>query len=356
MSIKKLIVLMLVIFSFATPVMGAEYTEANGIILNGQEINLDVKPIIVDGRTMVPFRALFENLGMKVSWNAEKRIAIGEKEGVEIELYTGNYYVDDWTDSYYNNIEISRGDVSPRIINGRTLVSVRMISDLLGLDIKWDGQNKNVILNEVPEANISLEEAYKILNDEKSENSTMGFKYMPFESYAARNYAVIDDYYVFSMFSKEYGSMVDYNLCVNKENGKVEEYIPDIGIDGDIAFEARNYIMNGQNDLSNAEAFYWDETLLSGLSNETINSLYASFVADGGNRYSIVAFTEYMFYNAPVQPNWKEVFEKSFKESWRNKTISHYEYWDNGYCSVYVIGSDVPIVNVNMRTGYYSGM
>ncbi|OHW63063.1 hypothetical protein EUAN_08470 [Andreesenia angusta] len=350
MSIKKLIVLMLVIFSFATPVLGAEYTEANGIILNGQEINLDVKPIIVDGRTMVPIRALFENLGMKVSWNAEKRIAIGEKEGVEIELYTGNYYVDGWTDSYYNNIEISRGDVSPRIINGRTLVSVRMISDLLGLDIKWDGQNKNVILNEVPEANISLEEAYKILNDEKSDNSRLGFKYMPYESYAAKNYKAIENYYIFGVFSKEYGSFMDYNLCVDKETGEVGEYIPGIGIGGDVAFEARHYILNSE------EKKYWNKTLLNGLSDEDINDIYASFVEDGWDRYDIVKFTRHMMYNAPIQDNWKEVFEKSFYEEWSNKTIDYYDqgYWDNGYYDVYVVGNDEPFAIVNAMTGYYT--
>lgn len=352
MSIKKLIALLVIVFSFATPAMGADYIEANGIILNGSKVNLDVKPIVISGRTMVPVRFILEELGMKVTWNAEKKTAIGEKEGVKIELYTGEDYSDDWENSYYNGIEISRGDVGPVIINNRTLVSVRMVADLLGLNIEWDGKNKNVILDEVPEPNISLDEAYNMLNDEKSDNSRLGFKYMPYESYAAINYKVIEDYYIFGVFDKEYGSVMDYDLCVNKKTGEVGEYIPGVGIGGDVAFEARHYILNSE------EKEHWNKTLLDGLSDETINRLYTSFVEGGGERYDIAKFARYMIYNSPVQDNWKEVFEKSFYEEWSNKTIDHYDqgYWDNGYYDVYVVGNDEPFAIVNAMTGTYSIM
>lgn len=40
------------------------------IFLDGREIKCDVAPVIVDGRTMVPIRAISEGLGLKVDWDA----------------------------------------------------------------------------------------------------------------------------------------------------------------------------------------------------------------------------------------------------------------------------------------------
>ena len=39
------------------------------IFLDGREIRSDVPPIIIDGRTMVPLRAISEGLGMDVQWD-----------------------------------------------------------------------------------------------------------------------------------------------------------------------------------------------------------------------------------------------------------------------------------------------
>ena len=39
------------------------------IFLDGREIRSDVAPVIIDGRTMVPIRAISEGLGMAVEWD-----------------------------------------------------------------------------------------------------------------------------------------------------------------------------------------------------------------------------------------------------------------------------------------------
>ncbi|MBP1934837.1 copper amine oxidase N-terminal domain-containing protein [Ammoniphilus resinae] len=46
------------------------------LIVNGQEINSDVPPQVIDGRTMVPARALVEALGATAKWDDEKRAVI----------------------------------------------------------------------------------------------------------------------------------------------------------------------------------------------------------------------------------------------------------------------------------------
>lgn len=42
------------------------------IFLDGRQIHTDVAPIIVDGRTMVPIRAISEGLGLDVDWDSER--------------------------------------------------------------------------------------------------------------------------------------------------------------------------------------------------------------------------------------------------------------------------------------------
>jgi hypothetical protein len=55
--------------------------DTNLATVNGQQVELDVKPIIVEGRTLVPLRFVSTALGADVGWD-------GAKETVTIE--TGN--------------------------------------------------------------------------------------------------------------------------------------------------------------------------------------------------------------------------------------------------------------------------
>ncbi len=51
------------------------------LIVNGQVINSDVSPQIIDGRTMIPARALAEALGATVSWDASQNAVIVTSQG-----------------------------------------------------------------------------------------------------------------------------------------------------------------------------------------------------------------------------------------------------------------------------------
>ena len=53
----------------------------NGITvkLDDKQLTFDVPPQIIDGRTMVPMRKIFEELGASVDWNAETRTITSKK-------------------------------------------------------------------------------------------------------------------------------------------------------------------------------------------------------------------------------------------------------------------------------------
>ena len=57
------------------------------ILINGNEINPSQKPVIMNGTTLVPMRDVFENLGAKVSWDDSTRTATGELNGTVISVH-----------------------------------------------------------------------------------------------------------------------------------------------------------------------------------------------------------------------------------------------------------------------------
>lgn len=52
------------------------------MIVNGAEINTDVPPQTIDGRAMVPARALSEALGAEVTWDAENHTVLIENKNL----------------------------------------------------------------------------------------------------------------------------------------------------------------------------------------------------------------------------------------------------------------------------------
>lgn len=111
------------------------------VTLNGETIDFDQNPIIVDGRTLVPLRAIFEALRATVDWNGTTQTVTSTKEGVTISMTIGQTEM-------YKNGEVKKLDVAPQIIGGRTLVPVRAIAESFDINVDWNGDTNTVILDE----------------------------------------------------------------------------------------------------------------------------------------------------------------------------------------------------------------
>lgn len=59
------------------------------VTVNGQALTMDVPPTVRDGRTLVPMRAIFEALGAKVSWDPETKRITGSRGTTVIILHVG---------------------------------------------------------------------------------------------------------------------------------------------------------------------------------------------------------------------------------------------------------------------------
>lgn len=99
--------------------------------VDGNQINFDVKPVIEKGRTMVPLRGIFEALGATLQWDGSTQTIKAQKGEKEVILSIGD------TEASVNGSTIIL-DTPPKIVNGRTLVPLRFVSEALGANVTWN--------------------------------------------------------------------------------------------------------------------------------------------------------------------------------------------------------------------------
>ncbi len=106
---------------------------------NGKIIEFDTQPVIVDGRTMVPLRTIFETFGMKVSWDGDLQKITASKQEIEIVLYIGS----DKATVNGKNVNL---DAQPFLIDNITMVPLRFIAESTGANVAWDSNLYSVII------------------------------------------------------------------------------------------------------------------------------------------------------------------------------------------------------------------
>ena len=121
----------------------------------------------------------------------------------------------------------------------------------------------------------------------------------------------------------------------------------------DISEKVKDYIINGQNDKSEAEKYKWSTRFLNEVD---IESLYNQYISAGNNAGNIEDFAKYITLNAPILSNWEELFKSDLKETYGEEVVK-LEHLEGDLYQAYVNkdGSEVPFVVVSARTGYFHG-
>lgn len=109
------------------------------VTLDGKKIKFDQPPVIINGRTLVPVRAVFESIGASVGWKAETRTVTIKKGSKSVNLTIGSNIIKTGD----KEIKI---DVPAQIINGRTLIPVRAVAEEFQCEVDWDARKKTVII------------------------------------------------------------------------------------------------------------------------------------------------------------------------------------------------------------------
>lgn len=94
-------------------------------------------PVLINGRTMLPARAIMERFGFTMSWNPETRTVLGQRDDYTITMEI---------DSNKGRIQSAEQylDQPATLVNGSTYVPVRFVSDAIGAVISYDASSKTV--------------------------------------------------------------------------------------------------------------------------------------------------------------------------------------------------------------------
>lgn len=167
---KKILSVILCLSLAASLLIGATSVSADEISveLDGNPIEFDVKPEIIDGRTMVPLRKIFEEIGASVKWDNDTQTvsARKNKKTITLSIDSADLQIDKGdTDEEGNPIyETVTLEVPAQIVSGRTLVPARAISESFGLNVDWDEDNQKVIISSNDEEDESWKENIGSIN------------------------------------------------------------------------------------------------------------------------------------------------------------------------------------------------
>ncbi len=110
---------------------------AGDISVNGNVI--EAQTVIVEGRTLVPVRGVFEELGYEVNWDEETKTAtLSGKKTVVISADSATFTVDG---------EEMTPEVPQQIIDGRFMLPLRAVGEAIGAKVDWDAETKTASIN-----------------------------------------------------------------------------------------------------------------------------------------------------------------------------------------------------------------
>ena len=109
----------------------------------------DQRPTIVDDRTLVPVRGVFEHVGFNVDWNPISQQATLTSDDFEVILTIGSA-------EFTTNGVAHTLDVPAQIINDRTMLPIRAVMESVGYYVGWDGRSRTVLISSTPMTYVTI--------------------------------------------------------------------------------------------------------------------------------------------------------------------------------------------------------
>ncbi|MEW6662576.1 MAG: beta-propeller domain-containing protein [Bacillota bacterium] len=162
------LIFILVLFIASTSLLASERAVSEvKIYLRGEPLVFDGRPALVNGRLLVPLRGVFEALGAEVNWDPKDRTITAIRDSVTIQLAINKK-------TAFINGQSMAFDAAPAIVNGRTMVPLRFISEALGELVIWDEATRSVFIKEKPALPVvgSYANLKKLLAQAEEQNSS----------------------------------------------------------------------------------------------------------------------------------------------------------------------------------------
>lgn len=112
--------------------------------INNTAVEFDVVPQIINDRTMVPMRKIFEALGADVTWDEKTKTATGKKDKTTVLISVGS-------EKIYKNGIPTFVDSPAVLFDNRILVPVRAVAESFGCGVEWDSGTKTVMITALSE-------------------------------------------------------------------------------------------------------------------------------------------------------------------------------------------------------------
>jgi trimeric autotransporter adhesin len=100
---------------------------------------MDIAPVIIEKRTLVPVRFISEALGADILWDPDTKKVTVIYDGKWIDLWIGD-------DIMILNGVAADLDVPPKLMSGRTMLPLRIVAEALGLSVQWNNETKSTII------------------------------------------------------------------------------------------------------------------------------------------------------------------------------------------------------------------
>jgi len=115
------------------------------VMINNQELYTADKPVVVDGRTMLPLRAIGEAMGCEVIWVSGTQTANLRNESTIVSMQIGNTNITRVKRTNQQQ-KLLQTDVPPMLINDTTYIPVRAFAEALDAVVGWDGTTNTVMI------------------------------------------------------------------------------------------------------------------------------------------------------------------------------------------------------------------
>lgn len=234
-NIISIVVLVMIISIFSACNGEAANIDEIRLIVNGKDITSIAKPVIKNGRTLVPLRFVTEEIGGEISWNNEKREVLIKKNDKNISMIIDKKLI-----QYDGKKAAMVSDVAPIIIDSRTFVPLRLVGNLLDIDVKWDNSTRRVIVDSNTKA--SMESLYNIKITSHDQNSIINGKTI-IKVEPIKNDVINGSQLRLLLLDKE--SLTGFIVGRSDIKSKEAIYIPEIEDNGDKILVAATYDPNG---------------------------------------------------------------------------------------------------------------
>ena len=235
---------------------------SNKYLSNGVTKKLNANPFISNGTTLVPLRAIMNELGFLTTWYEENQTILCSQDTNAVRLKIGS-----------NKATLNGAayilDTSPVIVNSTTFVPLKFISESAGASVSWDEKTQSIYISRIGSFDTGSVFFYNSRDYYSYNGNKLSHNALPKDN-------VINSAYIFKgqiLISSKNSIIGSNNLLLSKDGGYT--FVRDnFQVLQAIKFE-NYFLINGLNETNNTyELLAYDGTNFSTIASDFLVKKY----------------------------------------------------------------------------------